>query len=155
MKTTSIHNYLFGISSLAIAFLLLIMVSACTKSSTAELTAAQKMAKKWKVQSATINGQPTNDFANLTLTFQADASGNPTAYTVVTGGVKFSPSFRTDGNGNWVLEGGNAYVVLDKATGNENRLQINFTDNRLTVKWKSPKTQDKTEPDIELVLVPA
>ncbi|TAD97793.1 MAG: hypothetical protein EAZ97_11910 [Bacteroidetes bacterium] len=64
-----------------------------------ELTLAQKISKKWKVQSAKINGTSSNMFTNTTVSFQSDASGTASNYTVSLGGATASFAFTTNGQG--------------------------------------------------------
>jgi hypothetical protein len=145
-----------NISFLTFLFLFLSLFS-CKKTSDPELTLAQKIAKKWKVQSAKINGTSTNMFANTTVSFQADASGLASNYTVSLGGATASFAFTSNGQGIWEVNSMGTVFTFDKGTNQQNTVNVigAISEVGFTMEWKMPKSIDKTEPTYTLILVPA
>ncbi|TAD97297.1 MAG: hypothetical protein EAZ97_12700 [Bacteroidetes bacterium] len=144
-------------STLLMFALLATVLVGCKKSSDPELTLAQKISKKWKVSSAKINGTASNMFANTTVTFQSDATGAATGYTVSLGGATASFSFTTGGSGSWEINSTATAITFDKGTNQQNVVNVigTLSETGFTIEWKMPKAVDKTEPTYTLVLVPS
>lgn len=135
--------------------------SSCSGSggSSIPLSTAQKIAKTWRISQVLVNGQPDNAglYANFRLVLQVSADGKATNYTITVGNAPFIPNVNSANNGTWVLQSNDTVMILDASTGSEVRITIpeQPTEMSLKIEWKVPRTINKTEPTITLILVPS
>ncbi|MCU0448629.1 MAG: hypothetical protein MUC97_02135 [Bernardetiaceae bacterium] len=144
--------------NLLISLALVMLLAQCRRRNN-DPTPAELLAREWRVARALINGQVDNqgNYANFRLRFTAGATTDGGSYTVTPGGAP-RPNLTPGNTGTWLLNDTNNPIrlTLDRGTPSEVALAIvvPITASQLQLRWRVPRTQDKTEPEITYELVP-
>ena len=126
-------------------------ISACKKK--VEPTTTEKISRTWRVSRATFNGLNDNVSLYSTFRLRLTAEGN---YTVIVGNAPAKPN-RTNANlGNWVIEGNDTQIVMDKGTPNEATIFLVGvpTEQNLNIRFRQDRLANKTEPEYTFDLIP-
>ncbi|MCU0450151.1 MAG: hypothetical protein MUC97_10000 [Bernardetiaceae bacterium] len=131
-------------------------LGACSPS-TPEPTVVENLSRAWRVTRALVNNQQDNttNYSAFRITFQRNDQ-TPTNYTVVPGNAP-RPNLTATNTGTWALATNNTQIQLDAGGANAITLEIvgTPTDQALTIRWRVPRTVDKTEPTLTYELAPA
>jgi len=130
------HIFIFTI------FLIIISCKEKGESPSPEATPAEMLARTWKVNAVTINGQPDNttNYSNYRFTFNTNQT--------------YSFTMRDNQQGTWELIANATALTLDKGTADEQRVEVpklSETDLELEFTEQSDKTGTRR---ILYVLVP-
>jgi hypothetical protein len=144
-----INKYIYYLSF----FMALGLLTACPKKGETPKTLLEIISKNWKVSRVLINGQVDNT-GNYT-SFRALLQQNGT-YAITVGGAPISIVINPSNSGKWELANGDTQITFDKGTSNEFVITlVEKTESKFTIRFKVPKSINKTEPEYTFEFVPA
>ncbi|WP_020527463.1 lipocalin family protein [Flexithrix dorotheae] len=127
----------------------------CKEDPNPNLTDAQKISKRWGIQSVKINGfeDPNFSGSDFSITFNSDSEGKASTYSIVQGSVPRPDAPFQGTDGTWKLT---TTAIVYNETSNEaaSNTILELSENILIISFTVPEELDKTIPTYEYTLSP-
>lgn len=129
------------------------LISSCgSKGGDTPKTLLEILSKNWKISRVTINGTADNagNYGNFRVVLQQNGT-----YAVTLGNSPVNIVLNSSNNGRWEITGNETSVTFDKGTANEFVVTlITKTEAGFSIRFKLPKSVNKTEPEYIIEFVP-
>ncbi|MBX2844432.1 MAG: lipocalin family protein [Flammeovirgaceae bacterium] len=141
--------------SLILFSITFLVLFSCKEDPKPNLTDAQKISKKWGIQSVKINGFEDPSFGNtgFSITFSSDSEGNASTYSIVQGSAPRPDAPFQGTDGTWKLT--TTFIIYNE-TSNEaaSNSVVSLSESTLVISFTVPEELDKTNPTYEYTLIP-
>jgi len=140
-------------ANLLILLFIATLISSCgSKGGDTPKTLLEILSKNWKISRVTINGTADNagNYGNFRVVLQQNGT-----YAVTLGNSPVNIVLNSSNNGRWEITGNETSVTFDKGTANEFVVTlITKTEAGFSIRFKLPKSVNKTEPEYMIEFVP-